>query len=108
MLLKLLQRFPRINYRVLDPSPVFLNHFKERVKSKASELKGVTFDWRQQTIEQYEKTGDSTKFHFISAIHSMYYFENVDGSMMHLYDRLEPGGIFLSMILSGGMSCYFI
>ena len=101
LLIILLQQFPRINNRVVEPAPDQLVHYKALVQSKAQELHGVSCDWRQQTIDQYEKAGDLTKFHFISAVHSIYYVDDVEGSLMYLYNHLEPGGIMLVIIISG-------
>ena len=101
MLTKLLQRYPRINNRVVEPAEDQIVQYKALAQSRAHELRGVSFDWRQQTIQQYEEAGDATKFHFISAIHSIYYVDDVDSSLMYLYDRLEPGGIMLVIIISG-------
>ena len=103
MLAKLLQRFPRINNRVVDPLQEHLVQYKALVQSKSDELQGVSFDWRQQTIEDYEKAGDLTKFHFISAIDVMYHVVDLDSSLTYLYNRLEPGGVLLVVITSGNI-----
>ncbi|XP_038068314.1 histamine N-methyltransferase A-like [Patiria miniata] len=100
MLTKLLRRFPLINNRVVEPAMDQLVKYKALAQSKANDLHGVTCDWRQQTIAQYEKAGDSKKFHFISSIHSIYYVGDVDRCMMYLYDRLEPGGVLLVITYS--------
>ena len=101
LLIALLQQFSRINNRVVEPAPDQLVQYKALVQSKAQELHGVSCDWRQQTIEEYEKAGDLTQLHFISAVHSLYYVDDADSSLMHLYSRLEPGGIMLVIIISG-------
>ncbi|XP_038066471.1 histamine N-methyltransferase-like [Patiria miniata] len=92
------KRFPRINKCVVEPNPRFLDQYKARAQSEVHELQGLYYEWRQQTIQQYEKAGDSAKFHFISAIHSIYYVD--ESSLMYLYDRLEPGGIMLVVLRS--------
>ncbi|XP_038068305.1 histamine N-methyltransferase A-like [Patiria miniata] len=100
MLTKLLRRFPLINNRVVEPAMDQLVKYKALAQSKAHDLHGVICDWRQQTIDQYEKAGDSRQFHFISSIHSIYYADDVYRSLMYLYDRLEPGGILLVVTVS--------
>ena len=85
MLTKLLQRYPRINNRVVEPAEDQIVQYKALAQSRAHELRGVSFDWRQQTIQQYEEAGDATKFNFISAIHSIYYVDDVDSSLMYLF-----------------------
>ena len=101
MLTKLLQRFSFINNRVVEPAQDQVVMYKALVQAKAHQLQGVVCDWRQQTIEQYEKAGDATKFHFISAVHSIYHVENVDSSLMYMYDHLEVGGVMLVMTIAG-------
>ena len=101
LLVKLLQHFPRITNRVVEP--VDEQHVKYRalIESQASELQGVNFEWRHQTIEQYEKAGDSTKFHFIIAMHVLYYLDNLEDSLVYLFSILEPGGVIMVVIVSG-------
>ncbi|XP_038068249.1 histamine N-methyltransferase-like isoform X2 [Patiria miniata] len=101
MLERLLKQFSRINNRVVEPLAEFLDLYKSLVSSKAHQLHGVECDWRQQTIGQYQKAGDSSKFHFISAVHSIYYIAgDVDSGLMDLYNRLEPGGVMLVILNS--------
>ncbi|XP_071785931.1 histamine N-methyltransferase-like [Asterias amurensis] len=97
----LLKKYPIITNRVVEPDKDQIIKYKALVQSKGHELQGVKFDWRQQTLEQYSDTdGVGTKFHLISAIHSLYHVEDVDSSLMYLYDLLEPGGIMISILLS--------
>ncbi|XP_038056921.1 histamine N-methyltransferase-like [Patiria miniata] len=100
MLTKLLQRFPLINNRVVEPAEGQIAMYKALVQSKAHELHGVNCDWRRQTIDQYEKAGDLTKFHFVHAVQSLYYVEDPDRSLMYLYNLVEPGGVLLVTINS--------
>ena len=102
MLEKLLRRFQRITNLAIEPLEGLSVQYQALIQAKVQVLQGVKFDLRQQTIEQYEKAGDSTKFHFISAVHSVYYLNDVDKSLMFLYNRLEGGGLILLIILSGG------
>ena len=98
---KLSQRFARISVRVVEPLEEQLVKYKGLVKSKARELQGVHFDWRQQTLEQYEKAGDQTTFHLMSAVHSVYYLEDLQSSLMYLYNHLTPGGMMVLVINAG-------
>ncbi|XP_038069076.1 histamine N-methyltransferase-like [Patiria miniata] len=100
MLEKLKRRFPRINNRVVEPSCELLGQYKALAQSKAHELQGVECDFRQQKLEQYEKAGDATKFHFISAVHCMYHLDDYDSSLEYLYNCLIPGGAILVIHLS--------
>ena len=101
MLAKLLQIFPSINNRVVEPSRDQLLMYKAHVQARADQLQGVVCDWRQQTMDEYQKAGNHTKFHFISAIHSLYYAEDIEQSLLHLYDLLELGGMLLVIARSG-------
>ncbi|XP_071790298.1 histamine N-methyltransferase-like [Asterias amurensis] len=101
MLAMLLQKYPRITNRVVEPAVDQIVQYKALVQSKGRELQGVNFDWRQQTLDQHrEAATDGAKFHFINAVHSMYYAEDVDSSLMYLYDLLEPGGKLLIITIS--------
>ncbi|XP_038059460.1 histamine N-methyltransferase-like [Patiria miniata] len=105
---QLLRQFPRIDNRVVDPSDELLGRYKALAESRAHQLHGVTCDWRQQTIEQYEKAGDLTKFHFIGAIHSMYHADSEDALnswLTYLYSRLENGGVMLIIMRTEDCGC---
>ena len=98
----LLKKCPIITNRVVEPDEDQITKYKAFVQTKGHELQGVKFDWRQQTLEQYRDTdGVGTKFHFISAIHSLYHVGDVESSLMYMYDLLEPGGKLLVIIMSG-------
>ena len=101
MIEKLLLRFPRINNRVVEPLQEMMVKYKALAQSKSHQLQDVSFDWRLQTLEQYEKTGDLARFHFISAVHSVYYLSDLESSLAYLYDRLEPGGVMVITLISG-------
>ena len=90
MIEKLLTQFPRINVRVVEPFEEHVVQFKSLAKSRSDQLLGVNFDWRQQTFEQYQKAGDPTKFHFISAVHVISHLDDWESSLMYLYNCLEP------------------
>ncbi|XP_071785129.1 histamine N-methyltransferase-like [Asterias amurensis] len=95
----LLKKYPIITNRVVEPDEGQIMKYKALVQTKGHELQGVKFDWRQQTLEQHrDSDGLGTKFHFISAIHSLYNVEDIDSSLMYLYDLLEPGGIMISIL----------
>ena len=102
MLAMLLQKYPRITNCVVEPAVDQIVQYKALVQSKGRELQGVNFDWRQQTMDQYrEADSDGAKFHFINAVHSMYYVEDLDSSLTYMYDLLEPGGKLLIITISG-------
>ncbi|XP_022103963.1 histamine N-methyltransferase-like [Acanthaster planci] len=100
LFVKFLQHFPRINICAVEPLQEQLVKYQALTKSKTSDLRGVNFEWRQQTIEEYEKVEEPTKFHFIVAVHSVYYFDNLEDSLMYLHSILEPGGVTVVVIMS--------
>ena len=104
MLKKLLPSFPLINNRVVEPAEVAIRKYKALVQSRAHELQGVNFDWRQETLDHYRKevdAGDTTKFHFVHACQCLYHVEDLDASLTYLYDCVEPGGAMLVSLLTG-------
>ena len=64
---------------------------------------GMTYDWRTQTMEEYQNTAGNqgSKFHFISSVHSIYYVPDLQASLKDLYDRLESKGMMLIVAGSG-------
>ncbi|XP_022080497.1 histamine N-methyltransferase-like [Acanthaster planci] len=100
MLERFLQRFPRIYNCVVEPVPVMVDQYKSLVQSMAPELQGVHCDWHMTTMQQYQEAGSPTKYHFIGAIHSIYFVNGVDKWMASLYDMLAPGGIMLMVLNS--------
>ncbi|XP_038075164.1 histamine N-methyltransferase-like [Patiria miniata] len=100
MLEQLKKRFSLVNNRVVEPSDKMLVQYKALAQYKTHELQGVECDFRQQTLEQYQKAGDATKFHFISAVHCMYYLDDYDSSLEYLYNCLIPGGAILVILKS--------
>lgn len=65
----------------------------------------VVLDWRRQTWEkfynEYKQSIQVPKFHFISAIHSLYYIEDIEKNVLNLIDCLEDGGILLIILTTG-------
>lgn len=80
MLKQLKEKFPLIECIVVEPGIEHIARYKELVDEQKDALKGVTFDWRQETIQEFCKANAdaSKKFHFVSAIHSCYYIARQD------------------------------
>lgn len=104
MMTKLLKRYPRINNCVVEPADGQVQRYQDRVQQLGDELKGVTYEWKKQTIDQFrkarEESGTTTKYHFISAVHSLYYADDVEDTQTWLYDQLEEGGMLLIITVS--------
>ena len=105
VLKQLLQTFPRISNHVVEPSAELSAKYKTYASEHSSELKGVDYNWNQLLLQDYkakrDKEGDQTKFHFISAIHSLYYFDDLGKWLDYLYGLLEEGGLLMVMITAG-------
>ncbi|XP_071476277.1 histamine N-methyltransferase-like [Diadema antillarum] len=111
LLLRMLsQRFSRFNHIVVEPGTVFLEQFQSVVAKESSSgdwsVPGAAnFEWHNETLEEYmaKKNGQSTEgspqhwqqFDFISAVHSLYYVDDLRVALQFLYDSLAPGGICL-------------
>ncbi|KAJ8028170.1 Histamine N-methyltransferase A [Holothuria leucospilota] len=80
MLMQLLKKFRLIECTVVEPSAEEITSYKKLVEEQKRALNGVTFHWQQESIQEFCKTNiDGLKrFHFVSALHSLYYIENKD------------------------------
>ena len=99
---KILTKFPKIHACALEPREEPLRLYQQKIAKNTSQLHGVKFDWQNCTIEEYMDTqGNMRKYHFISAIHSIYYMKDLKNTLDYLYDILEPGGILLVEVATG-------
>ncbi|XP_071949937.1 histamine N-methyltransferase B-like [Antedon mediterranea] len=99
--LQLLRTFPQISLTSIEPVPDHLDEYKQLVAKEADTLKSVTYDWRQQTLDQYRhEVGASKKYDVIVSINSVYYFDDVEDSMIYLRDILEDDGILIIVLVS--------
>nr|XP_054766441.1 histamine N-methyltransferase A-like [Lytechinus pictus] len=105
MLEQLLPTFPRINNTIVEPSEAQNDLFKNLIKEKGDALKGASFEWSAETSDQYLDKAFSSgaqplKFHFIHAVHVLYYASDLKQSLKRLYDMLEDGGLLFIVNLS--------
>lgn len=103
MITQLLKKFKKVSNTVLEPAPEHIAKYKELAVSK--DFKGVEWDWRQQTWEEFyrdwQNEGSSNApFHFISAVHSLYYTEDAEKVLVNMHELLEEGGILLVIVLA--------
>ncbi|XP_072022613.1 histamine N-methyltransferase A-like [Amphiura filiformis] len=89
---KLLTKFPKIHTCVVEPSATLLETYQAKIKEHAT---NITFDWENHTLEGFVEKHhkNNHKYHFISAINSMYYVKDLNEALQSLYDMLVPGGI---------------
>ena len=79
-----------------------------------SDLTGITFDFRQQTLKAYRESikdasldpesavgGAKSGFHLMTAIHSLYYEPDLESSVQWMYDYLAPRGVMVVALDSG-------
>ena len=90
-----------VHTTVVEPVAEMVDRFKERVAAQASQ--DMTYDWRTQTMEEYQNTAGNqgSKFHFICSVHSIYYMADLKTCLKDLYDRLESKGMMLIILSSG-------
>ncbi|PIK45298.1 putative histamine N-methyltransferase A [Apostichopus japonicus] len=103
MITQLLKKFPSIANTVLEPAADHIEEYKKLLESKGFGS-DVDFNWRQQTWDEYYKeckqVNQIKKFHFISAIHSLYYVEDLESTILDLINCLEEGGVLLMIAVS--------
>ena len=88
---------------IVEPSVYMIKEYQNRVDTQGTQLHSISYDWRTETLKAYLENGvnDGEKFHFISAVHSVYYFQDLPGTLRDLYSRLEPGGMMLILAVTG-------
>ena len=96
-------QFDQVYQRLVEPNKLHVQQHKSNVSKMI--MPGVTYDWREQTLEDYMESvtgaGKDVKFHFISSIHSVYHFSNPTKLLKFLLDQLEENGVLLLIIASG-------
>ncbi|CAH1264847.1 HNMT [Branchiostoma lanceolatum] len=91
ILKKLLQRHKRVYNRVVEPSGEMIERFKTLVREDTG-LRGVTFDWRHQTDEEYFRKKINTQFHLLHAVHVLYCVEDLHATLRNMWEQLEDTG----------------
>ena len=89
----------------MEPSAELTAKYKDYVSTNTDELKGIKYNWYQLLLEEYqqkrEKDGDTTKFHFISTVHSLYYFNDLGKWLDFLYGLVDEGGMLVVILTAG-------
>ncbi|XP_071966246.1 histamine N-methyltransferase-like isoform X2 [Antedon mediterranea] len=102
---KLLEVFPSIEVTVLEPSKQYTDIYKESLEK--SNLKGLTYQWRQQTLDEYRAdVGASIKYDIILSVSSLYYVDDLKESLKYLYEILEHGGKYVVIVVTETTGCY--
>ena len=98
-------RFKSVHNTVVDPAAKQLQMYRDLIERGKDDFEGIEFDLREQTIDEYreheEKVGQKpAKYHFISAIHSLYYPDDYADTVKYLYNCLEEGGVLVIACMS--------
>ena len=105
ILMKLHQREQRrIHAVIVEPNAPMMERYKALVVKESEMMRGIDFEWRQETLEEFQKspTGQKDdKFHFINFFNTVYYLEDKEKSLRYLYDKLDVGGVLVITVMSG-------
>eukprot|EP00057_Strongylocentrotus_purpuratus_P003676 XP_003727123.1 PREDICTED: histamine N-methyltransferase [Strongylocentrotus purpuratus] len=107
LLERLSSRYPSITNTVIEPSTEAITRYTALLQEKEANLQGVKTHFKQTTIQEFcaetkkASTGDSRpKFHFIHAIQSLYYSDDLNGTIWDMYEMLEEGGAMLIIMMT--------
>ncbi|XP_054751821.2 histamine N-methyltransferase B-like [Lytechinus pictus] len=94
--------FKSVRNVVVEPAEKQLAIYRSVLESDKSKFKGIDFDLRQMVFDEYrEHEGEHPpKYHFINAMQSIYYIDDVNDTLRYLYASLEEGGVMLITTLS--------
>ncbi|XP_071956393.1 histamine N-methyltransferase A-like [Antedon mediterranea] len=104
----LLKQWPKIRDTVVEPDLSYINKYQDLAAKKTELIDGVSFDWRQQTLQQFrQETQDQPmkKYHFIMLFHVLYSFQDLADILKYLMSILDDGGMILAMMESDDDSC---
>lgn len=109
MLKLLMKKFRLIECTVVEPSGERISSYKKLVEEQKDALHCVTFEWRQETIQEFcnANADGLKKFNFVSAIHSCYYItkQDLDFHLNTIFGWTK--GTILIMILGGNYDNFF-
>ncbi|XP_071956960.1 histamine N-methyltransferase A-like [Antedon mediterranea] len=103
VLKELLKQWPKIRDTVVEPDLSYINKYQDLASKKTELIDGVSFEWRQQTLQQFrQETQDQPlkKYHFIMLFHVLYFFEieDIADIIQYLKSILQDGGMILTLI----------
>ncbi|XP_071956497.1 histamine N-methyltransferase A-like [Antedon mediterranea] len=103
VLQQLLKQWPKIRDTVVEPDLSYINKYQDLAALKPELIDKVSFEWRQQTLQQFrQETQDQPmkKYHFIMLFHVLYYYQDLADVLKYLMSILEDGGMILAMMES--------
>ncbi|XP_072033095.1 histamine N-methyltransferase-like [Amphiura filiformis] len=96
--------FVKVHQCIVEPSKALITRHKTNVLQ--NELKGVTYEWREDRVEDFMTSQkEDEKYHFITAIHCLYYVHNLEEVLGFLFDKLKNNGIILMVLTSDVSGC---
>ena len=110
ILMKLHQREQRrIHAVIVEPNAPMMERYKALVVKESEMMRGIDFEWRQETLEGFQKSqnGVEDKFHFIVSVSSIYYIDDKERYIQYMYDILEDDGVLMITIMSGRPVCCY-
>ena len=79
---KLQAKFGKIKACVAEPSKELIGNYKDRVTRNDDGVQDIEYEWHNQTIQ--DVWGTDRKYHFISAIHSVYFLTDLEEAIKRL------------------------
>ncbi|XP_041472060.1 histamine N-methyltransferase B-like [Lytechinus variegatus] len=94
-------RFSSVRNVIVDPGKKQLDLYRSLVEVNDFPA-GIEFDFHEAGIDEFliSEGEPPTKYHFINAVQSIYYVDDMKGTVDNLYRRLEAGGVFLITMIS--------
>ena len=99
---KLKAKFDKIKACVVEPSYELIGKYKDRVRRSENTMEDTEYAWYNQSFQEFK--GDGQKYHFISAIHSIYFLGDPEEAIKRLHSLLEQGGMILLLVTAGKYS----
>ncbi|XP_071949567.1 histamine N-methyltransferase A-like [Antedon mediterranea] len=99
---QLVTKWSKVTHTVLEPNSDLLDQFKELAAKEKDNLPGVSFDWKQKTVEEFkqESADQTSKYHFIMVVQSIYYVDDLEGILKYLTSLLAKGGMMVIVMVS--------
>ena len=97
---QILREINRVTCTVVEPTneAAIMKHVLET----SPDLNDVKFSWRHEKLEDYAiGPFGGQKHHVISAIHSLYYMNDLENQLRCLLSSLEEGGFLFAVLESG-------
>ncbi|XP_077990960.1 histamine N-methyltransferase A-like [Glandiceps talaboti] len=93
LLIQLRKEYPKIKATIIEPIGDMITEFKKKIIKVGSDLEDVEFVWKNMAMEEYMTSDTKNQdFHCILLVGVTSYFEDLEGTMKHLYNVLTTTG----------------